>query len=218
MLHRLVLVVALLIITNVIAGCGSPQRVSPETVAAAEAGDAAAQFQMGVAYDNGYGVRRDLTEAAKWYERAAEQGHAAAQTSLGSLYENGEGVPQDYSRAIELYRKAAAQGEPMAQHSLGFMYDQGMGVAEDDNEAARLYRAAAEKGLARAQLNLGLMYIDGTGVPQDRRTGMEWLHKARTNPTDKQAQWAARAALERLGWSWTEPGNLYPPAPEQAAD
>jgi hypothetical protein len=45
----------------------------------AKGGDADAQFNLGVMYDNGEGVPEDDAEAVKWYRRAAEQGFAEAQ-------------------------------------------------------------------------------------------------------------------------------------------
>ncbi|WP_315496945.1 tetratricopeptide repeat protein, partial [Haemophilus parahaemolyticus] len=44
----------------------------------AEQGDAAAQFNLGVMYGNGRGVKQDYFEAVKWYRQAAEQGQAKA--------------------------------------------------------------------------------------------------------------------------------------------
>ena len=43
---------------------------------ATELGDAEAQYNLGVMYDNGQGVVKDKDEAVNWYRRAAEQGHA----------------------------------------------------------------------------------------------------------------------------------------------
>lgn len=44
----------------------------------AEHGHAAAQYNMGVLYDEGRGVTQDYREAAKWYELAAVQGNDLA--------------------------------------------------------------------------------------------------------------------------------------------
>ena len=41
----------------------------------AEQGDARAQARLGFLYNNGEGVIKDDSEAAKWYHKAAEQGH-----------------------------------------------------------------------------------------------------------------------------------------------
>ena len=42
----------------------------------AKQGDAFAQFNLGLMYDNGQGVPQDYKTAVKWYKLAAEQGHS----------------------------------------------------------------------------------------------------------------------------------------------
>ena len=54
----------------------------------AEQGDAPAQFNLGLMYDNGQGVPQDDKTAVKWYRLAAEQGVAVAQFNLGFMYDN----------------------------------------------------------------------------------------------------------------------------------
>ena len=51
---------------------------------AAEQGYAAAQYNLGVMYDNGQGVPQDYAEAVKWYRLAAEQGDAMLNSILVS--------------------------------------------------------------------------------------------------------------------------------------
>ena len=48
-------------------------------------GCANVQFNLGVTYENGQGVKQDTIEAAKWYQLAAEQGHAGALKYLADL-------------------------------------------------------------------------------------------------------------------------------------
>nr|WP_240327077.1 tetratricopeptide repeat protein [Ursidibacter arcticus] len=67
----------------------------------AEQGDAAAQFNLGLMYDNGQGVKQDNQQAVKWYQQAAEQGYAEAQFNLGVMYAKGRGVKQDYHQAVK---------------------------------------------------------------------------------------------------------------------
>ena len=52
---------------------------------AAEQGNAEAQFNLGVMYDNGQGVKQDYFKAVEWYQKAAEQGHPLAQIYLDRL-------------------------------------------------------------------------------------------------------------------------------------
>jgi len=107
-----------------------------ELRAAANAGDAGAQFILGNTYLTGQGVPQDDVEAVRWYRLAAEQGQAAAQSSLGAMYANGRGgVPQDDVEAVRWIRQAAEQGYALAQWSLGLMYATAQGVPKDDAEA-----------------------------------------------------------------------------------
>ena len=82
----------------------------------AEAGDVAAQYNLGLMYYYGQGVPQDYAEAVKWYRLAAEQGDEVAQYNLGVMLKNGRGVPQDYEEAIKWYRLAAEQGYASAQY------------------------------------------------------------------------------------------------------
>ena len=100
-------------------------------------GDASAQFNLGLMYDNGQGVPQDYKEAVKWWKKSAEQGDAEAQYNLGVMYDLGQGVPQDDKEALKWYRKSAEQGDASAQNNLGWMYANGLGVPQDYKEAVK---------------------------------------------------------------------------------
>ena len=117
----------------------------------ANGGNAEAQYNLGVMYDNGQGVPQDYERAAKWYQKAADQGLAHAQTNLGLLYDNGRDVPQDYELARIWYQKAADQGFADAQFNLGLTYYNGQGVRKDYKQAAKWLQKAADQGDAEAQ-------------------------------------------------------------------
>jgi hypothetical protein len=91
----------------------------------ADAGDADAQWRMGVRYHTGAGVPQDDRQAVQWFLRAAEQGHISAQATLGAYYSAGRGVPQDFSRAYFWSRLALAQGDdtskPRLEHLAALM-------------------------------------------------------------------------------------------------
>ena len=113
---------------------------------AAEQGDADAQHDLGVAYQDGDRVRQNDEEAVRWFRLAAEQGHIAARHELGLAYANGTGVPQDAAEAVRWFRLAADQGYAVAQHNLAIGYANGKGVSQDMTEAVRWYRLAADCG------------------------------------------------------------------------
>lgn len=77
-----------------------------EYKAAAKQGEAPSQYNLGLMYNNGQGVRQDYAKGMKWYRKAAGQGHANAQFNLGTMYEYGQGVRQNKKTAKEWYGKA----------------------------------------------------------------------------------------------------------------
>lgn len=112
----------------------------------AEAGDAEAQFYLGAMIGAGQGVDKDLTESARWFEKAAKQGNVEAQYNLGVAYKDGQGVAQDNARAVKWWREAAEAGYARAQYNLASMYYYGQGVSKDTNLARSWYSKAAEQG------------------------------------------------------------------------
>ena len=87
----------------------------------AEQGHAEAQNNLGVMYDNGFGVTQDYKAAFKWYKLAAEQGYATAQLNLGVIYALGQGVTRDLHRSYIWVHFAVLQGEEKAVRFLGFI-------------------------------------------------------------------------------------------------
>ena len=74
-------------------------------------GDALAQNNLGLMYNNGNGVAQDYKEAVRLYGLAAAQGNALAQNNLGLMYDNGQGVAQDYVRAHMWFNLGAISGD-----------------------------------------------------------------------------------------------------------
>jgi TPR repeat protein len=141
-------------------------------------GNASARFNLGLRYQNGEGVPKDLGKARDHYQKAADKGYAPAQYNLGWLYEHGEGVPKDLGKARELYQKAANQGYARAQSNLGWLYQRGEGGPEDLGKAIKLYQEATNRGDALGQNNLGVLYEYGEGVPKDLGKARELYQKA----------------------------------------
>ena len=110
----------------------------------AEKGDAGAQYNLGLMYEQGYGVTPDIKKATAWFEKAAEQGEANAQYRLGSLYYHGQGVPRNVQLAAAWYKKAAEQGHPQAQAALGNLYLSGEGVSRDSSKAAYWHKKSLQ--------------------------------------------------------------------------
>jgi hypothetical protein len=111
----------------------------------AEQGDASAQSNLGVMYEQGRGVAQNYREAMRWFRLAAMQGDASAQSNLGVMYFKGQGIAQDFREAMRWYRLGAGQGNVEAQFNLGVMYEQGRGVPQDLLRAHMWFNLAASQ-------------------------------------------------------------------------
>ncbi|HED13069.1 MAG TPA: sel1 repeat family protein [Gammaproteobacteria bacterium] len=85
---------------------------------AAEKGDAKAQYNLGLVYDRGVGVKSDESKALKWYRLAAGQGYAEAQYNLGMMYFFGKAVAQDNIKAYRWIVLAADQDLDAAKQAM----------------------------------------------------------------------------------------------------
>ena len=87
-----------------------------EMILNAQNGQAKAQYELGMAYENGSDdFRKSPAEAVTWFRKAANQGYAEAQYELGNAYEAGSGVLQSHFTAMSWYREAANQGHAGAE-------------------------------------------------------------------------------------------------------
>ncbi len=145
---------------------------------AANRGQIEAQYQLSVCYAQGIGVRRSISEAARYCEMAAYGGHAKAQAELGYCYETGYGVVRNMPEAIRWYRIASDQGSTDAKNNLAYCYQKGRGVSKDIRQAIHYYEEAAAGGHASAQFNLGFIYWYGEGVLTDRAKAIELFEAA----------------------------------------
>ena len=114
---------------------------------AARMGHTRAQATLGIAYQDGNGVRADDKAAAYWFGLAAAQGHRASQYALGGMYEEGEGgLPRDPRKAGQLYMASARQGFDKAELIVGVNFLTGDDGFPNDREQAIawLRKAAAQ--------------------------------------------------------------------------
>jgi TPR repeat protein len=158
-------------------------KVSPEQELAAltrkaEAGDAEAQFKLGVMHDRGVGVPKNVAKAIEWIQKAAVQGNTEAQHNLGLMYYEGTAVTKDPLKSLEWFQKAADKGYPPAQFRLGLIYKKGEGVKADIGKAVELWEKAAVQGYANAQFALGLNYFLGEAGSKDTAKAYYWYQKA----------------------------------------
>lgn len=159
-----------------------PALVGPLSLRLAAAkGDPSAEFAVASRFADGVGVKQDLGEAMRWYQRAASRGFAQAQYRVATFYERGLGVTQDNARAKIWYQRAAESGNIKAMHNLAVLSAGRAAKVPDYPTAARWFKAAAEHGLADSQFNLAVLHESGLGVERDSKQAHLWFALAARN-------------------------------------
>lgn len=78
---------------------------------------ALAIYELGMSYNNGWGIPRDRTLALKCFEIAGSWGDNDALAEAGFCYSSGIGCKKDLKKAAGFYRRAAEGGMNMAGNS-----------------------------------------------------------------------------------------------------
>ncbi len=143
--------------------------------AAADAGHAAAAFELALAYSQGLGVQPDMRQADFWMDRAAELREPWALYLIGASYDIGGKKQRIPELAASYYAEAALLGHAVAQYQLAEAFAKGDGVEKNLSLALRWYGKAAHQGDARAQSSYGALMASGRGQPKDPQGGYGWL-------------------------------------------
>lgn len=138
-----------------------------------------AQFNVGVCYERGRGVQRDLRKALHYYRCAAADGHRQAQYRCAKLLLNSRGQQRsdtDTETALKLLYAAADAGLTEAQVFLAVLLSQRVDC--DEQECVHYLRLAADSGDADALLCLAQCYESGFGVSPSVRTAVRLYQQA----------------------------------------
>jgi TonB family protein len=189
-------------------------------LAAAEQGDAEAQYKAAAIYLSGPEKNTEL--AIPLLRKSAEQGHVGAAEALAAWLLSGRVADGDPAEAESLLRKAAEAGTARSQHALASLLsrngdgdaamtwlrksaNQGYGPAQaelgarllaDDAtvaEAVTLLQASAAQQARHGQFMLGVCYETGRGVTQDRTKARALYERAAAGGSP-----GAQAALDRM--------------------
>lgn len=146
---------------------------------AAEEGYAIAEYNIGVCYYEGLGVKPNPTEAFNWTMKAAKQGFAPAQNTIGLHFCSGEGVEENLAEAFKWCMKAAKQGDAHGQFNVGRFYGKGIGTSKNSAEAFKWLMKSAEQNNPDAQNYIGNCYKNGWyDVAKNTSEALNWYLKA----------------------------------------
>ena len=158
----------------------------------AEAGDAAAQRNLGFRYSEGVDVEKDDTQAFEWTKKAAEQGDARAMLNLGHDYAYGWGVSADADEALAWYRKAVEGFRDLAinREELDILplkligeslLDNGKpspSPVRDSSLGVAFLEIVAAIGDVASMRMLGTLFSEGKMVERDIDRALFWLRRA----------------------------------------
>lgn len=132
-------------------------------------GDAEAQYQLGLRYEAGDGVKKNAMRAVGEFRKAADQGHKKACVKLAGYYESGEVVGKN--AAIAAKYRALAEGGVVVET---------IREAEPSKETDH----AAERENQKAAIDEALDYIYGrNGKTKDPAMGLRLIYDAaKDNP------------------------------------
>ncbi len=133
----------------------------------ANAGDPAAQNELGLRYLLGEGFPVDTSRAVYWITKAADQNMSIAEYNLGVFLNNGWGIKWNPFKAFVRFKAAAEQHLPDAEFALGLAYTDNLTVARDWTVAYRWLKAAADQKYEPASQVLKEFVRRGIPIPSD---------------------------------------------------
>jgi TPR repeat protein len=201
----------------------------------ANAGNSAAQAELGSRYLSGKGLPRDYAIGLAWSRKAADQGNARGQYLVGLCSANGWAANKDEKEALQWWQKSADQGNAEAEFSLaehalnvGQQYSTGsnglglkiltyglapytaipfdMKARRENKRGEKLMQSAAEQGHTGAEIFMGNMALHHH---QDE-VAVLWFKKA--------ADQGDLAAYVSLGDLYYNGGKKFTKDPTQSAE
>lgn len=110
-----------------------------------------AQYKLGLCYENGSGIEKNMETAMDWYYKAALQGYVDAEYKYGFNLFKGKGKAKDTKEAIRWLRDAANGFNAEAQICMAYLFKVGDGVEADLIQAYFWAAVATACGSEKAQ-------------------------------------------------------------------
>eukprot|EP00794_Sanderia_malayensis_P005272 gene5272-5938_t len=121
-----------------------------------------AQYILGRAFFEGFGVAQSDSEAERWWLLAAKDGDpdgsVEAQTTLAMFYSRIGEDSYDMQKAYFWHQEATGNGSLESQAALGVMYNFGLGISKNANLSYQCFKQAADRGNIYAIGNLSFYY------------------------------------------------------------
>lgn len=143
----------------------NPSAAAKSFQEAANMGDSASKYALGVCCLKGIGVRANANVAVRLFFEAARMGYAPAEYALGYCALCGAGLATDSAKAIVYLQEASRLDIADASLELGKCYISGKGVGVDLGQAVSYLKLASYQANAQACELLDLIGAGGiTGI------------------------------------------------------
>src|SRR3989304_592757 len=117
----------------------------------ANAGEPAAQHELGIRYLQGKGFAADTVKAVFWFMKAADQDFDLANYNLGILAMNGWGMQWNPFQSYASFLRAAKKGMQESQFVVGLILTENLVVPQNWIEARGYIKKAADAGFEPAK-------------------------------------------------------------------
>ena len=151
---------------------------------AAEGGNAEAQYNYGVCFQEGDEVTKNDTIANSWFLKSAMQGWKDAEFKIAYSYAAGRGFVKNDSQAFYWSVKCAAQKDPDCMFNVVYCYHEGVGIGKNiDSMLAWAIRLGSlhdvenlelSGRITSARANLAVMYRNGDNVEKNLVKSYMW--------------------------------------------
>ena len=120
-------------------------------------GDTKANYNLGIMYREGLGVKKDDVQSLAHFIGAAENGHMLGNYAVGLAFLTGKGSDIDVDAAIHYFTEAALLGHAISPVEIGSLYFRGRLVEKNFVSAHFWWSLAQDRNAPNAPKNLGVL-------------------------------------------------------------
>lgn len=129
---------------------------------------------LGVGYEKGTFVEKDINKALEYYIMAASQGNRYGKSNAARLYENPINSFYSLEKAEKWYKSLIKDGYKEYESNLIDVYEK----AGNKVEVFNIYRSRANEGNTSAMNSLAYLYVRGEGTTASLENAIEAIDKA----------------------------------------
>ncbi len=146
-----------------------PEKAIELLLKAAKEENNEAQFLLGICYERGLGVPRNVPNSLYWYELAAKKDNFEAQLKYIALHNDDHFEGDEFQKLLSWYITTAEKGSLDSQKKLGKLYEEGDRVNQSYKDAIKWYELAAMQGDIEMQEKCADWYFSENYIPLDEK-------------------------------------------------